>query len=92
MDHRVVGSFRPFDFRPVLLPCFLHSFLFQSLDPGMCSLSFARTLRLAFFRGCALSLAFRFVFGLAFALPLAFLRLLNSFAFLLGCSRGCHVF
>ena len=59
---------------------------------GCVLLSFAKTLRLALVRGCALSFASRFLSGLAFAFSLAFFRLLNSFAFPLGCSRGCHVF
>ena len=36
MDHRVIDGFSPFDF-PLVLPRVFPPFLFQSLDPWMCS-------------------------------------------------------
>ena len=79
----ITGSSKVFDLSIFLRSCLqFSSFLSfsRALTLGCVLVSFARTLRLSLVRGCALSLAFRFVFGLAFAFPLAFH---------LGCPLGC---
>ena len=94
-DWRTNGSpghrrFLSFRFSSCLASIFPPSFS-RASTLGCVLRSLARTLRLAFVRGCALSFAFRFVFGFAFAFLLAFVRLL-LLAFPLGCPIGCHVF
>ena len=73
MDHRVIERFLTFRFS-FGLASIVSSFLFFSRASTLVCvlLSLARTLRLAFVRSCALSLAFRFVFGLPLPFPLPY--------------------
>ena len=88
--HRRFLTFRFSSGLASIFPSFLSFSRASTL--GCVLLSLARTLRLAVVRGCALSFAFRLVFGLAFAFLLAFLRLLHSLALPLGCPPGVVTF